>query len=43
MLTLKRKKFNKDKLKSSDLILSSYVPEKIRNFIDNNEGKCYRI
>ena len=35
---LKIKKFNKNKLKSSDLILSSYVPEKIRTFIDNNEG-----
>ena len=35
---LKTKKFNKNKLKSSDLILSSYVPEKIRTFIDNNEG-----
>ena len=35
---LKTKKFNKDKLKSSDLILSSYVPQKIRTFIDKNEG-----
>ena len=35
---LKIKKFNKDKLKSSDLILSSYVPERIRNFIDNTDG-----